>query len=89
VTAHYLRPDGTWTDDSAQAEDFSGFQDALGAQQRHQLQDCDLVLQMGPQPSAQYDVTLPLSAPKPYQKSKGPISTSQRSSDDEDSRASA
>ena len=88
-TARYLRADGTWTGDPAQAEDFLGFQDALSAQQRYLLQDCDLVLQMGPQPSSQYDVVLPLSPSKPYQKSNGSNTTSQSSSDNKDFRASA
>jgi hypothetical protein len=85
----YLRADGTWTKDAAQAEAFSGFQNAISAQQHHQLQDCDLVLQMGPEPSAQYDIVLPLSPPKPYTKSKGSNQFSESTDTNEGLQASA
>jgi hypothetical protein len=69
TTGLYLREDGAWTTESAEAQDFLDVRSAIEAQQRYSLRDCELMLQMGPEPSAEYDIALPLSQPKPYQKS--------------------
>jgi hypothetical protein len=60
-TNRYLRNDGTWTDTYRLAARFPSIPDAIAAQERHGLTDVALVLQIGPKPSNQYDIVLPLS----------------------------
>ena len=66
TTGFYLLEDGTWSTDAGRAYHFPGVSQAIEAQHRYALRDCDLVLQMGPEPSAEYDVVLPLNSVKPY-----------------------
>jgi hypothetical protein len=61
VTGLYLRDDGSWTDDSKQAKGFLKVTEAIAARLHYELRDCDLVLQVGLEPSAEYDVVIPLA----------------------------
>ncbi|HTL55325.1 MAG TPA: hypothetical protein VL361_06575 [Candidatus Limnocylindrales bacterium] len=65
VTGLYFGNDGTWTTDREQAQEFSNTPAAIAMHLHKQLGECELVLQIGAQPSAQYDVVLSLS-PKSY-----------------------
>ena len=80
VTELYLTPDGTWTKDAKMAQQFDDTAAAIAAVQRYYLHDCELVLQMGPEPSAQYDVVFPLSSHKREERAKG--SSPESSNDD-------
>jgi len=70
VTGLYFGNDGTWTTDREQAQEFSNTPMAIAMHLEKQLGECELVLQIGAQPSAQYDVVLSLS-PKSYEKGFG------------------
>ena len=64
LTKEYFRRDGTWTKDTAAAREFQDIRSVVKAEQEHQLQNIELVLLMGDQPST-YDVVLPLGTGTP------------------------
>jgi hypothetical protein len=51
---------GEWTEDPELAENFSSTQEAIGIVVEKQLQDVELILAFGWEPSRIYDVCLPL-----------------------------
>lgn len=55
----YLSADGKWVADSRLAQDFANAEMALSAVQGLRLQNVELVLLIGEQPS-EYDIALPL-----------------------------
>jgi len=70
-TGLYFSRDGAWTDDWQQAKGFAAFGDAWAEKEAHHLGEIDLVLVVGDQPSAQYDVILPLSEEPSQSKCRG------------------
>jgi hypothetical protein len=70
ATGLYFEAGGTWTSDIGKAQDFPDICTAIHAC-AHYPGDCDLILQMGPEPSEQYDILLPLIPRKLEEKAKG------------------
>ena len=66
TTRAYLAQNGGWTRDTKQLEHFESIQAILAIKRRFQLRDIEVVLQMGEEPSAEYDIALPIreSSPK-------------------------
>ena len=60
TTRAYLDRNGGWTRDMSRQEHFESIQDILVVQRRFQLRDIEVVLQMGDEPSTEYDIALPL-----------------------------
>lgn len=60
-TKLYLRKDGSWTNNHAEAADFADTQSAMNMQRQYRLNGVEIVLQMGLAPNPQYDVVLPLT----------------------------
>ncbi len=63
MTRAYFGRDGTWTHDSASACQFDDIRSILELQRERNLTEIEMVLQMGDEPSAEYDITLPLCNP--------------------------
>ncbi len=63
TTRAYLGKDGTWTHDPASAWQFDDIQAILQLQRERNLTEIEMVLQMGAEPSTEYDITLPLCNP--------------------------
>lgn len=61
TTRAYLDRNGGWTRDGNELEHFESIQAILAVQRRFQLRDIEVVLQMGEEPSAEYDVALPIN----------------------------
>jgi hypothetical protein len=59
----YFKQGGEWTDHFPEAEKFSSFAAAVAAHERFGFQSVDLVLVIHDQPSAEWDVVLPLFGP--------------------------
>lgn len=60
ATRLYLRDDGNWTAECHEAKPFLNIQAVVSTVQRFQLKKVELVLQIGDNPSPQYDVVFPL-----------------------------
>lgn len=56
----YLGRDGAWTNDPASAQQFDDVQSVLKLQRQRNLTEIEMVLQIGAEPSAEYDIALPL-----------------------------
>jgi|SRR5690349_14684045 len=59
-TRAYLGKDGLWTDNPALAQQFEDVRAILKLQREQNLAEIEIVLQMGSEPSAEYDIALPL-----------------------------
>ena len=62
-TRAYLGNDGAWTHDAGSARQFTDIQNVLQLQRELDLKEIEMVLQMGEEPSKEYDISLPLDAP--------------------------
>lgn len=62
-TRAYLSKDGSWTNDPAAAEQFADIASILKLQNKLELTEIEMVLQMGFEPCSEYDITLPLRDP--------------------------
>jgi hypothetical protein len=60
TTRAYLGKDGGWTDNAAFAQQFEDIRAILKVQRHQRLTEIEVVLQMGPEPSSEYDISLPL-----------------------------
>jgi len=63
TTRAYLGEDGLWTFDSSAAARFADIATILNLQRRLELTEIEMVLQMGAEPCAEYDISLPLCDP--------------------------
>lgn len=60
ITRAFLDANGGWADDFESARRFEDVKSVMEACAEHGLTDVELVLVMGSQPSAEYDIDLPL-----------------------------
>ncbi len=60
VTRDYLGHGGQWTKEACQAQHFDSIHQVFELQRRLRLTKIELVLQMGEEPSKEYDIALPL-----------------------------
>jgi len=60
MTHAYLLRNGEWTRDKNRLEHFESIQAILALQRQFQLRDIEVVLQMGEEPSPEYDIALPI-----------------------------
>ena len=63
TTRAYLGTDGRWTYNHASAQRFGDIHAILRTQRQLKLTEIELVLQMGTEPSPEYDIALPLENP--------------------------
>jgi hypothetical protein len=62
LTRAFLKTDGGWAADFHSAENFADVKSVMEACQSHGLANVELVLVMGSEPSAYYDIALPLTS---------------------------
>lgn len=60
VSRAFLDADGGWVADFRAARSFQDVKSVVEACQEHELSNVELLLVMGTQPSAEYDIALPL-----------------------------
>ena len=63
TTRAYLGNDGQWTQDYGAARNFEDIQTVLNLQRQRNLTEIEVVLQIGSEPSPDYDIALPLQNP--------------------------
>jgi hypothetical protein len=59
-----LGSDGEWTPDHASARQFDDIQTILNCKRQQNLTEIEVVLQVGAEPSPEYDIALPLQDPR-------------------------
>ena len=62
-TGTYLNQDGRWIDKPSGALHFESIQTVLTVQRQLNLREIEIVLQLGPEPSEEYDIAVPLRDP--------------------------
>ncbi|HTL58516.1 MAG TPA: hypothetical protein VL361_22705 [Candidatus Limnocylindrales bacterium] len=62
-TNMYLTANGHWTHEPSAAWQFENIQTILNIQRQFNLTEIEIVLQVGPEPSNEYDIALPLRNP--------------------------
>lgn len=63
TTRAYWGTDGAWTHDPGSARCFDNIRAILELQRKYNLTEIEMILQMGTEPSSDYDITLPLTNP--------------------------
>ena len=62
-TRSYWSKDGVWTGEASAAQHFDSIQTVLHIQRQLKLREIEIVLQVGSEPSEEYDIALPLRDP--------------------------